>query len=136
MESERNANNGSAIQLSPEAEAALREAFEGLVEAGERRSNSALREIVKNLAECLIQCRALQELGGELEQKAMIYNHVHDDMEDEEAAKHLLELVGGFSLLREDPDGVSFREVMKLESHERGEWAWSEILANISNEDS
>src|SRR6266436_1246982 len=97
-----------------------------------KREDTLRREIVKNLAESLVQSRGLLALSNELERKG-IPNQLHPEMSEEEASKVLLDLVENHNLLNSE---TSLSEVMKLPPNERGAWALDQVEQNLSNEDS
>jgi hypothetical protein len=99
-----------------------------------RQGDTMLREIVKNFAECLINTGGLRELSNELERNGM-FNNLHDRMSEEETSEALYDLVRGFSLFGSSAD-YDLKQIMELDPHERGVWAYEQILSNISNEDS
>jgi len=101
--------------------------------SGSNRDDILRREIVKDLAECLIQSDGLRELSNELERKGM-FNNLRDGMSEEEASEQLYDLVENFSLIWWHE--FDLKEIMKLDPNERGIWAHGQVLANISNEDS
>lgn len=101
-------------------------------ETASKQDAAMRREIVRNLAECLLQSDGLRELSNELDRKGM-FNSLHDGMSEEEASQALYDLVENFNLLWSD---VSLKQVMKSDPNERGAWALSTLYTNISNEDS
>src|SRR2546426_3139254 len=97
----------------------------------ESKRESILRnEIVKNLAESLVQSWGLLELSNELDRKGYP-NQLRREMSEEEAEQALLSLVENHpNLLNSD---VPLNEVMKLDPNERGLWALEQVMSNLSN---
>src|SRR5438270_8605895 len=97
------------------------------------REDTMRREIVKNLAESLIQSGGLLELSNELDQKGYP-NQLDPRQSEEEAEKALLQLVENHpNLLNSD---VPLSQVMKEDDpNERGLWALETFMSNLSNED-
>ena len=102
--------------------------------SGSNRNDILRREIVKDLAELLIQFGGLQEVGNELEKNGM-FNNLHNRMSEDEASQALFDLIENFSLFGSSAD-YDLKQIMKLHAHERGVWAYEQVLANISNADS
>jgi hypothetical protein len=96
-----------------------------------KQADTMLSEIVKNLAESLIQSGGLLELSNELDQRG-VPNQLTPEMEPEAAARVLLQVVRSNNLLRSD---VPLKQVMKSPPNERGLWAHETLMSNLSNED-
>ncbi len=95
-----------------------------------------LRELVKELAECLIQFDSLRDLQRALEEAHIFSSLSYDEEGDEEEeldrlADQLFDLVKGYSLLPRDQE--SLRLVQELEPDQRGEWACEEVMSRLSN---
>jgi hypothetical protein len=102
--------------------------------AAESKQESILRnEIVKNLAESLVQFDGLLQLSNELDRKGYP-NQLKAEMSKEDAEKALLMLVENHpNLLNSD---VPLKEITIEPPHEQGVWALETFMSNLSNEDS
>ncbi len=93
-----------------------------------------LRELVKKLAECLVNSDSLRDLERELE-KAHIFNGLsYDEKGDEQEeldrlASQLYDLVRGYSLLPRNLEELL--PVLELPPELRGEWAYEEVISRL-----